>query len=379
MRTSRYRVAALILTAVFLAAGLSALLGGSHAEREAVEGRPGARRPRVTERWRVALDVEMVGLPAADQAGVVVTAGESQVVAISPTGEVEWTTAVDGVLANPARLDDDLVFVAAERAVVALRRVDGAVLWAVSTGSDAPNRANRPVVAGDVVVVTAADGLVLGLDRGTGAPRWRTRLPTATTAEPSAGRTATVAPVVVVVGIGSWYGLDPATGAKLWSSDLGLYGTSSPVIYASGTQALAAVASGERILAVDAVTGAQKWNAPAEQSELYQVPVIAANGTELLVPDHWGRLTSYDPHDGRKFWSAAGADTLAEFGEPVLVSDRLVALPLDAAGPRLGSPTGSVRMVPPADGHGVADLPNRGLVVTTWGPSTNFVVLYEVR
>ena len=45
----------------------------------------------------------------------------------------------------------------------------------------------------------------------------------------------------------------------------------------------------------------------------------------------------------------------------------------------IGSPDGSTRLEPPADGHGVADLPNRGLVVTTWGETTNYVVLYEVR
>ena len=69
---------------------------------------------------------------------------------------------------------------------------------------------------------------------------------------------------------------------------------------------------------------------------------------------------------------------MAEFGEPVLVADRLVALPLDAGGPRLGTPHASTRIKPPSDGHGVADLPLRGLVVTTQGGGTNYVVLYEV-
>jgi outer membrane protein assembly factor BamB len=264
--------------------------------------------------------------------------------------------------------------------VVAIRRVDGAVVWSVPTAAaDGENRANRPVVVGDVVVATAADGLVLGLDRATGAERWRLSLPTATTAEPAAGGAAGADPVVVVVGIAQWRALEPATGATLWSADIGLFGTSSPVVYASGRAARAAVATNGQVIAVDARTGAPAWEAPGDQSELFQVPVVAANGTELLVPDHWGRLSAYDPHDGRRFWSVKGADTVAEFGEPVLVGDRLVALPLDAKGPRLGSPDGSVRIKPPADGHGVADLPLRGLVVTTWGGAINYVLLYEVR
>ncbi|MEY2425745.1 MAG: hypothetical protein QOI61_1317, partial [Actinomycetota bacterium] len=274
-----------------------------------------ANAPRLHERWRVALPFDLVGLPAADQAGVVVTAGLSHVVAISPTGDVEWTTALEGALASAPRLDRDLVFVAGERVVAALRRQDGAVMWSVPTAPErGENRANRPVVAGDIVVVTAADGLAMGLDRATGAVRWHVSLPTATTAEPAAGGGAAVEPVVVIVGIGEWRGLDPLTGTVLWSGDLGLFGTSSPVVYASGGQSMAAVASNEEVIAVDARTGAPKWNAPAEQSELFQVPVVASNGTELLVPDHWGRLAAFDPHDGRRFWKVMGADSVAEFG-----------------------------------------------------------------
>ena len=62
---------------------------------------------RLTEKWRVALPYEIVGLPAADEAGVVVTAGEAEVVAISPTGKLEWTTAVEGALVRAPRLDHD--------------------------------------------------------------------------------------------------------------------------------------------------------------------------------------------------------------------------------------------------------------------------------
>ena len=336
--------------------------------------------PRVHERWRVPIDGRFIGLPATDQAGVVVTVDNSQVVAISRDGEVEWTTAVDGAVANAPRIDDDLVFVAAKRVVAALTRATGAVVWSVATTStDADNRANRPVIAGETVVVTAANGLVLGLDRASGAERWRVTLSTATTAEPAVGETAGGSPVVVVVGIAEWWGIDPATGASLWSGDIGLFGTSSPVVYPDGLDLVAAVASDEHVFAVDAHTGAPRWQAPGEQSELFQVPVLAANGNELLVPDHWGRVTAYAPADGRRIWSSKGADTAAEFGEPVWLAERFVALPLDAAGPRLSSAAGSFRLRPPADGFGIAELPLGGLVVTTASrKSTNYVLLYDV-
>jgi outer membrane protein assembly factor BamB len=334
--------------------------------------------PRIHERWRVALGGD-VGLPAADHAGVVVTVGESQVAAVSNDGAVEWTTAVDGALANAPRIDDDLVFVAATRVVVALQRETGAVVWSVpTTDSEDDNRANRPVVADDTVVVTAADGLVLGLDRGTGAERWRTILATALTSEPAVGDNGDDPPVVAVVGVAEWWGLDPATGATLWSGDIGLYGTSSPIVYAVGYDTVAAVATDEHLIAVDARTGALRWSVKAEQSELYQVPVLGANGIELIVPDHWGRVTSFRKDDGKRFWSSNGANTVAEFGEPVWLGEQFVALPLDGHGPRLASPAGSFRLRPPADGFGVAELPLGGLVVTTAGGTTNYVLVYDV-
>lgn len=378
------RLAIIALAVVFVLVGSAIALNRSNPPATQPDARRAERAPRVEERWRVALPVDVVGLPAADQGGVVVTAGGSQVVAISPFGDIEWSVAVDGVLARAPRLDRDLVFVAGERTVIALRRDTGAVEWTVPMAPDGVgnrgNRANRPVVADGIVVVSAADGLVMGLDRATGAQRWRIALPTETTAEPATGTAAGgVDPVVVVVGIGEWRGLDPATGATLWSGDLGLFGTSSPIVYANGVSSLAAVASDEKLIAVNGRTGQLEWHVAAEQSELFQVPVLASNGSELLVPDHWGRLAAFDPHNGRQLWKVTGPDSVAEFGEPVLLDERLVALPLDAGGPRLGSPQGSVALKPPADGHGVADLPSRGLVVTTWGASTSYVVLYGLN
>jgi outer membrane protein assembly factor BamB len=380
MRLFRSLVVALLVVLAALATAAFAFQGHSAPRPAATARKLGDTiHPRVHERWRVPLVGSFVGLPATDQAGVVVTSGEAQVVGISRVGKVDWTTAVDGALANAPRLDGDRVFVAGKRVVAALDRDTGQVVWSVPTAQgDTDNRANRPVVAGDSVVVTAADGLVLGLDRATGAERWRNVLPTATTAEPAVGATSDGAPVVAIVGIAQWWGIAPDTGATLWSGDIGLYGTSSPVVYPDGLDLVAAVASDEHVFAVDARTGAPRWDAPAEQSEFFQVPVIADHGNELLVPDHWGRLAAYDPYDGRRQWSVKGDDTSAEFGEPVLLADRFVALPLDARGPRLASPAGSYRVGAPGDGTGVADLPGGGLVVTTGGKQTNYVLLYSV-
>ena len=329
----------------------------------------------VTERWRTSFPVEVVGLPSVDERGIVVTAGESQVIALSLTGDVQWTTAVAGALVNAVRLDRDLVFIAAKRAVVALHRETGAVAWSVPTAveGEEDDRANEPVVVGDTVVVTTASGRAFGLDRATGGPRWTVDLPTASTSEPAAG-----GGVVVVVGIAQWLGLDPSSGATVWSGELGVYGTSSPVVYADGDRTLAAVASNEQVLAVDVHTGQPVWQARADQSEFFQVPTVTGDH-ELLVPDHWGRLEAFDAHSGSPIWQVRGPDAVAEFGAPALVAPRLVAMALDAHGPRIGGPNGSSAVVVPSSGHGVAVTPSGQLIVTTWYGTLNYVIAYDVE
>ena len=349
-------------------------------KREPTTARPAAKvtadgGPSVSERWRVSFPVVVVGLPAVDGSGIVATAGESEVVAVGLDGTVAWTTAVPGALVNAPRIDGDLVFVAAKRAVVALRRADGAVVWSVPTTADGDedNRANRPVAVDGAVVTSTASGVVFAVDRASGAPRWGISLPTAIASEPTA-----TSGVVVVVGIQEWWGIDPATGVVLWSGDLGLLGTSSPVVYDDAGRALAAVATDEHVVAVDARSGEPVWSTTSDQSELFQVPVVTST-RELLVPDHWGRVTAFDPHDGRVLWKGRGPDAVAEFGEPAPVGPQLVVVPLDQDGPRLVTPTGSSPLPGPNSGHGVAALPDGGFVVSTWDGTTNYLVAYDVK
>jgi outer membrane protein assembly factor BamB len=150
------------------------------------------------------------------------------------------------------------------------------------------------------------------------------------------------------------------------------------VVYDDAGRLVVAVANDAGVEAVDAHTGELIWRAAADQSEFFQVPVVSAD-RELLVPDHWGRLAAFDPHDGHRLWEVRGPDAVAEFGEPVLVGPRFAALSLDEGGPRLASPAGVTAISPPNAGHGVARLADGGLVVTTWDGPVNFVVVYDVR
>lgn len=326
------------------------------------------------ELWRVQVEAEYVGLPASDDRGVVAGVGDSQVLAVDNEGAVQWRVPVEGVLANRPRIHGDLVFVSTRRGVVALHRSTGDLVWFVPSAAagEAENRANEPVVAGETVVVTTDSGAVFGLEITTGSARWSLQLPTNSGSEPAA-----VEGMVIVVGIGEWFGIDAVTGAVAWSSELGLYGTSSPVAFLGPEGPTAAVVSDERLLAVDARTGELRWHADAEQSELSQVPIF--DGSRLLIPDHWGRLAAHSTADGSLLWRTKGADTVAEFGQPVWLGGDVVALPLDEGGPRFASPSGATSLRPPSDGHGLAGFGADGLVVSTWGGSTNYLVAYRIR
>lgn len=368
-------VAALCVVVALAKANAPGPVAASQPERPTPARPKGNLGVQATELWRVSLPVEVVGLPVSDDKGVVVTAGGSEVVAVSNEGTTMWTTAVAGALVKQPRLDGEFVYVAAKRAVVALRRATGEVAWSVATTPEgqADNRANRPVVVGDAVVVTTKNGNAFGLDSVTGAPRWSLQLPTGSLAEPAA-----VGGVAIVVGIGEWYGVDVGSGAVLWSGELGLFGTSSPVGYDDRGMPTAAVASDERVTAVDARTGHTLWQAVADQSELHQVPVVD-RFHQLLVPDHWGRLTAFDAHTGDRRWITAGDDTIAEFGEPVSLGAEVVAMALDADGPRIASPVGVTTLDLPAQGHGVAAFGDAGVVISTWGGTQNWLVAVRVH
>jgi outer membrane protein assembly factor BamB len=323
------------------------------------------------QRWRLALPSATIGIPLVDADAILVTTADS-VVALSHDGRGIWATPFAGTRIYAPRVDGDLVFVAGERALVALRRDSGDVVWRFDTGEGDGVRVNRPAVLDGVVVVTTSGGRVVGLERATGAIRWDTAMATE-----SGAQVAVADGVAVVVGIAEWAAFDVATGARRWSGDLGLIGTSSPVIVPDDHGGLAVVATDDKLLAVGLRDGRLRWEASAAQSELAQVPAVTGDG-RLLVPDHWGRLTGYRAADGKVLWHAAGKDGVALWGEPVLLGARLVAVALAKDGPRIASPTASVALRPPSPGLGVARLPDGGLVVSTYGDGQNYLVAYDL-
>lgn len=323
-----------------------------------------------TERWRVPLPSEVVGIPAVTNEAIYVST-EQSVVALHHDGTIRWSAPLEQPRVFAPVVAGDLVLVAGEHWLAALRRDTGAPVWQFDTGSGEGVRVNRPAVVGDVVVAATDGGRVLGVERDSGALRWEAAL--------GAGSGAQIAvhdAVAVVVGVAEWAAFDAPSGAVLWSGDLGFIGTSSPVVVDAADGALAVVASENKLIAVGLHDGQIRWTAHAEQSEHAQVPVVSDG--ELLVPDHWGRLTAYRPGDGASVWKTEGADGVAQWGEPVVLGTRLVAMAMSQDGPRIASPTGAVALRPPAQGWGVSRLPDGALVVSTYGEGPNYLVAYDL-
>lgn len=322
------------------------------------------------ERWRVALPSTVVGIPLVEPDAVFVST-EQSLVAVRHDGSVAWSTPFDMPRVFAPVAEGDLVFVAGEHWLAAVQRSTGQPVWQFDAGAGEGARLNRPAPVGDVVVAVTDGGRVLGFERATGVVRWEAAL--------SAGSGAQIAVrdgIAIVVGIAEWAAFDAATGANLWSGELGFIGTSSPAIADTAAGPIAVVASENRLIAAGLRDGQIRWTGHAEQSEHAQVPVM--HDDQLLVPDHWGRLTAYDPTDGRVLWKTAGSDGVAQWGAPVVLGRRLVAMALSEDGPRIASPQGALALRPPSQGWGVARLPDGGLVVSTYGDAQNYLVTYDL-
>lgn len=323
------------------------------------------------ERWRVPLPSTVVGEPTVTADAIYVTTEES-VVALRHDGTTLWSASVPGARVFPPRVDGAGLLVSSDHALVKLDRASGQVVWRFDTGPDDDARVNPAFVHAGVVVAMTDAGRVIAVDRSSGALRWESSLTTGSGAAIAGGDG-----IAVVVGVAEWAAFEVATGARAWSGDLSFIGTSSPVVVESGEGLVAIVATDNKLVAVGLHDGHLRWEAKAEQSELAQVPVLDDHG-DLLVPDHWGRLSAYRVRDGQLLWKVAGADGVAQVGTPVVLADRVVALPLTEHGPRLASPDGATALRPPAPGWGLGRLPDGGLLVSTWGEGQNYLVAYDV-
>jgi outer membrane protein assembly factor BamB len=193
---------------------------------------------------------------------------------------------------------------------------DKNVKWKVST----PAGPSSPIVAGDKLVITAFDGgklYTLAYHRADGKEAWREEAPAQqiepyhkTEGSPAASTPATDGERVVSYfgSCGLWcYDL---SGKPLWKFELptaataGDFGTGTSPIIVDGTVILVRDEKNDpKILAIDAATGARKWEQKRRSIASYSTPVVwdTPAGKQIVAAGH-AQMLGYDLKNGTEKW-----------------------------------------------------------------------------
>ena len=234
-------------------------------------------------RWRFAADAPVTVGAAAAGGVAYVLAGETLYAVDVRTGDERWRA--EGVDAAVAPVPVEGTVVVAGTDVVGYGTTDGAERFRVP-GGDVTGLAG----AGDMVVVAFGDG-ALGLVAASGSTAWEQ-------GDPAAGVSLAGDAAVVLTGDGEAVGLALATGEERWRL---------PAVVASG----AVLADGDDVLAVDPVTGRERWSAGGSPS------LVAAGG--VVATGDRDRVTVRQAADGERIGAVTvdDLDTLTVGGSVV--------------------------------------------------------------
>lgn len=225
----------------------------------------------------------------------------------------------DFLLSTPA-VDGDRVFVGSGNGeVLAVDAASGKVLWRHAT---AGRVRSSPTVVDGVVYVGSFDGHLYALDAATGAERWKFATEGTKIDSEAAGfdrRSIQGSPAVsadqVVFGArdGMFYGVDRATGAQRWRMDHGMpWVIASPAI-ADG-KAVVGSSDGRFVTAVDLAAGKELWRSRTGANQLSS-PAVA--GGVVVVGDFTGAVIGLDLANGRELWRFKTGDGV--YASPLVV------------------------------------------------------------
>ena len=197
---------------------------------------------------------------------------------------------------------------------------DKNVKWKVPV----PSGLSSPIVASDKLVITAFDGgklYTIAYNRADGKEAWRAEAPAKqieayykTEGSPAASTPATDGERIV-----SYFGscglfCYDLSGKELWKYDMppaaiaGDFGSGTSPIVADGTVILVRdELKDARIVALDAASGAPKWEKKRKSPTSYSTPVVwdTPNGKQVVTAGH-ARMVGYDLKSGEEKWSFAG-------------------------------------------------------------------------
>lgn len=241
------------------------------------------------------------------------------------TGAAELQTTIEheAVFVEPV-IAGDLLITASNTGLVASRLTDGATAWRIAGGATF----EPPVLAGDRVVWACAAGApaaggqatgvrIAAVETQTGALRWERTFPSATYVGGVAVRGNAVFATSPIAA------LDLQTGESLWEAGELTDSIGAPVLSADGSTVYAGrvTLNGGEALALDARTGAVRWQQPLPGNALSLLERPWVSGDLLIMPTLGGSVVGLAAADGALRWIAQLP--APRFGS-ILVADGLV-------------------------------------------------------
>lgn len=239
------------------------------------------------------------------------------------TSEPRWTfdavdpeTFIDGAPGLFSMATDGVrIYTGSSRGhAYAVNSADGSPVWDAKLADGAGSSVSNPVVAAGTVYYIVLhptiplSGDLFALDAASGTVEW-SRSYAGTEASPS----VPVGPVAIagdIVALGNAdgmvHGLDHATGDELWTvpapPEQGTRSIGRWVVLAGNM--LVASSSTGLIVGLDPATGAQQWSTTASDG-LPVGPMVADGNTIYVLLDNEQKMGAYDAQTGDELWFAA--------------------------------------------------------------------------
>lgn len=209
-------------------------------------------------------------------------------------------------LLAPAVVDGRVYAASAEGDVHCVDAVNGKFIWSVKAGTELTAGVGTD---GKTVVVAGADGAILAFDAATGKALWKAQASTEVLSPPALG-----SGVVVIRSMDNRIAaFDLESGTRRWfvqRTAPALALRAAPGILISDEIAYIALPAG-RLLALQAQTGAPRWDAPIAEprgaTELERVADVSGMpvklGREICAAAYQGRLACVDAGNGSVRWA----------------------------------------------------------------------------